>query len=107
MDVIVTRTPWEGQPDEEELDAKAFLALEIRDRIESLGLTQRTAAKRLGVAQADVSKIVNFKVWGFSLSRLSELLSKLGADVDIRVRVRYTDGSGSLRIAALKGRRAA
>ncbi|MGA7570193.1 MAG: helix-turn-helix transcriptional regulator [Candidatus Aquilonibacter sp.] len=107
MTYIVTASAWDGEPDQEELEAKSFLALEILRRIEALGISQREAAKRLGVAQADISKIVNFKVWGFSLPRLSQLLSKLGADVDIRVRVRYTDGPGSLRIATTKARRAA
>jgi predicted XRE-type DNA-binding protein len=107
MESIITASAWEGHPDQEEMEAKGFLALEIDRRIQGLGISQREAAKRLGVAQADVSKIVNFRVWGFSLSRLSQLLSKLGADVDIRVRIRYTDGPGRLRIATTKARRAA
>jgi predicted XRE-type DNA-binding protein len=104
---VTTSSAWDGDPDQEEMEAKSFLALEIHRRLDGLGLSQREAAKRLGVAQADISKIVNFKVWGFSLPRLSQLLAKLGADVDIRVRVRYTDGAGSFRIAATKARRAA
>jgi predicted XRE-type DNA-binding protein len=104
---VTTATAWAGEPDQEELEAKSVLALEIRNRIEILGLSQRVAAKRLGVAQADVSKIVNFRIWGFSLPRLSQLLSKLGADVDIQVRVRYTGGAGSLRIAMKRVRRVA
>lgn len=107
MPFVATASAWDGDPDQEEMEAKSFLALEILRRIEALGVSQREAAKRLGIAQADVSKIVNFKVWGFSLPRLSQLLAKLGADVDIRVRVRYTDGSGSLRIATTRIRRAA
>ena len=107
MHYVVTASAWDGEPDQEELEAKAFLALEILKRIERLGISQREAAKRLGIAQADVSRIVNFRVWGFSLPRLSQLLSKLGADVDICVRIRYTNGPGSLRIAATKARRAA
>lgn len=107
MTYSTTVSAWEGDPEQEELEAKSFLALEILRRIETLGVSQREAAKRLGVAQADVSKIVNFKVWGFSLPRLSQLLAKLGAEVDIRVRVRYTDGRGSLRIATTRTRRVA
>jgi len=107
MTFVETASAWDGYPDQEEMEAKSFLALEIRRRIETLGLPQREVAKRLDVAQADISKIVNFKVWGFSLPRLSQLLAKLGADVDIRVRVRYTDGPGRLRIATTKARRAA
>jgi len=107
MTYVVTASAWEGEPDQEELEAKSFLALEILRRIQVLGVSQREAAKRLSIAQADISKIVNFKVWGFSLPRLSLLLAKLGADVDIRVRVRYTNGSGRLSIATTRARRAA
>ncbi|HVS46441.1 MAG TPA: helix-turn-helix transcriptional regulator [Verrucomicrobiae bacterium] len=107
MTFVETPSAWDGYPDQEEMEAKAFLGTEIRRRIEMLGISQREAAKRLGIAQADVSNIVNAKVWGFSLPRLSLLLAKLGADVDIRVRVRYTDGPGTLRIATTRARRAA
>lgn len=100
MSYTVTQTPWENEPDREELDAKAILGMEIRNRIESLGMSQRDAARRMGLAQADVSKIVNLKVWGFSLSRLSGLLARLGADVKIHVAFRYTTGRGALRITA-------
>lgn len=100
MSYTVTQTPWENEPDREELDAKATLGTEIRNRIELLGLSQRDAAKRMGLAQADVSKIVNLKVWGFSLSRLSGLLARLGADVKIEVAFRYTTGRGALCITA-------
>lgn len=98
----IAQTPWENQPDREELDAKALLGMEIRNRIASLGLSQRVAAKRMGIAQADVSKIVNVNVFGFSLSRLSALLARLGADVKIHVAFRYTAGPGTLRITAAK-----
>lgn len=106
MTFVTTASAWDGEPDQEEMEAKSFLALEILRRIEKLDIPQREAAKRLGVAQADISKIVNFKVWGFSLPRLSLLLAKLGADVDIRVRVRYTNGPGTLRIATTRSRAA-
>lgn len=107
MASVVTASAWDGDPDQEEMEAKGFLALEITRRVEALGLSQREAARRIGIAQADVSKIVNFRVWGFSLPRLSQLLAKLGAEVDIRVRVRYTDGRGRLRIATTRTRRVA
>jgi predicted XRE-type DNA-binding protein len=107
MRFVDTSTPWEGLQGQEEVEAKAFLALEIRRRIETLGLTQREVARQLDIAQTDVSKIVNCKVWGFSLARLSHLIARLGADVDIRVRVRYTDGPGTVRIATTRARRAA
>jgi predicted XRE-type DNA-binding protein len=78
---VVTASAWDGEPDQEEVEAQSFLALEILRRIEALGISQRTAAERLGAAQADISKMVNFKVWGFSLPRLSQVLRARVASV--------------------------
>lgn len=64
MSFIETASAWDGEPGQEELEAKGFLTLETRHRIEVLDLTQREAAKRLKVAQADISKNVNCKVVG-------------------------------------------
>jgi predicted XRE-type DNA-binding protein len=71
-------------PDEELL--KAQLALRVRTLIEAQELTQAKAAKVLGVAQPDVSAIVNGRVAGFSLERLFGFVRRLGDDVEITVR---------------------
>ena len=71
-------------PDEEML--KAQLALGIRSLIKERQLTQARAAGVLGVAQPDVSKVVNGRVSGFSLERLFSFIRRLGNDVEITVK---------------------
>jgi len=75
-----------GLPDAEKLDAKAHLAIQIANIINKRGLTQSLAAKVLGIDQPKVSAIVRGHLEKFSLDRLCELLTKLGCNVEIRVR---------------------
>ncbi len=84
------KSAWEGYPDQEEMDVKCAIAMAIRERIEQEGLTQQEAAAFTGVAQADVSAIVNARVWGFSLERLSAILAALGADVRMELHISYS-----------------
>ena len=71
-------------PDEEAL--KAQLSMRIRSLIAERSLTQAAAAKILGVAQPDVSAIVNGRVIGFSLERLFGFVRRLGDDIEITIR---------------------
>lgn len=75
-----------GLPDADELDAKANLAIQIADIIGQRGLTQTRAAQILGIDQPKVSAIVRGHLEKFSLGRLCELLTRLGCNVEIRVR---------------------
>ena len=72
-----------GFPDAEERLEKANLAYEIYRTITSRRLTQRKAAKIMGIDQPKVSSIVRGNLKGFSLERLIALLKKLGVDVHI------------------------
>lgn len=71
-----------------ELQVKAELTRQIYNRIKALGLTQVEAARRLGVGQPDVSKLMNARFTGYSSDRLIALLSALEVDVDIVIRPR-------------------
>ncbi len=75
-----------GLPDAKNLLLKAELARQICNRIKRLGLTQMQTAKRLGLAQPDVSKLVNGCHTGFSADRLIALLNTLEVDVEIILR---------------------
>ena len=75
-----------GFDDAPERLAKAQLAVEIKRRIEELGLTQAQAAGRLGVDQPKVSALVRGRLDGFSTDRLLRFLIDLGRGVDIVVR---------------------
>jgi predicted XRE-type DNA-binding protein len=74
-----------GLPDADELAAKADLARAIRRLIEAEGLSQREAAPLVGVAQPDLSNLYRRRLDGFSIERLSRMLTALGQDVRIVV----------------------
>jgi len=65
---------------------KAQLTFQIAKRIKKLGLTQTSAAARLGISQPDVSRLMKRRPTGFSTDRLLALLTALDIDVDIVLR---------------------
>ena len=75
-----------GLTDAEDRLEKANIAHEIFKAIADRNLTQREAAKIMGVDQPKVSAIVRGNLNGFSLERLIALLKKLGVDVHIAQR---------------------
>src|SRR5438876_319905 len=70
----------------DKLLAKADVAHAIQQFIRARGPSQRAAARRLGVAQPDVSNLYRGRLEGFSIERLCRLLTALGQDVRIVVR---------------------
>ena len=66
--------------------AKAKLAYRIGQIIDSAGLTQMQAARRLGIDQPKVSALLHGRLAGFSIERLFRFLNDLGQDVEIRIR---------------------
>ena len=75
-----------GFPDAGERQAKLRLAYTLNRVIEGRGLSQADAAKVLGVTQPKVSALRNYKLAGFSVGRLMNLLTALDQDVEIVVR---------------------
>lgn len=75
-----------GFEDAEELQAKAELTRQIYNILKRRKLTQRAAARLLGLAQPDVSALMNGRFTGFSLERLMTLLNRLDRDVEIVVK---------------------
>ena len=57
-------------PEPETHQVKATLVLRISNRIKSLGLSQAQAADRMGMAQPDVSKMLNGQFRPISLEKL-------------------------------------
>jgi len=74
-----------GFHDAEELSAKAMLAMKLNALLDTQGLTQAGAAKILGMPQAKISAIRNYKLRGVSLERLMQALTVLGQHVEIIV----------------------
>ncbi len=65
--------------------ARVNLAIEIVLLIQEKKLTQKEAAKLLGLDQPKISALSKGKLTGFSLDRLCRLLNKLDQNIDIRV----------------------
>src|SRR5688572_19194955 len=70
---------------EEEL-TKAKLVWEIEQIIKKKKLTQKDAARIMGINQPKVSALIRRKLDGFSVERLMHFLNTLGQDIDIVVR---------------------
>jgi predicted XRE-type DNA-binding protein len=71
----------------EKLQAKAYLRAAILSRIAVLDITQVEAARRIGVPQPKMSKLMTDTTpRGFSSDKLMEFANKLGLDVEIQVR---------------------
>jgi predicted XRE-type DNA-binding protein len=75
-----------GIRDAEEHVLKADLVRRIAAVMKDQELTQTAAARRLGIEQPDVSKILRGHFRQFSVERLMRFLVALGQDVKIVVR---------------------
>jgi len=78
---------------------KAILASEIIKTLDQEGLSVRAAHARTGIAAADFSRIRNAVLGRFTIDRLMSIINKLGARVDVKVRVRR-DETGIHPVAA-------
>ena len=74
-----------GFNDPVEMQAKARLALKISQLLKEEKITQVKASKLTGIAQGDLSKIVNGNFAGFTIDRMFSILLKLGQDIDINI----------------------
>jgi predicted XRE-type DNA-binding protein len=71
-----------SEPEAGHLKQRAELMLRVQQTIRDLGLTQRGAAKALGVRQPRISDLMRGKLHLFSMETLIDMLGRLG----IRVR---------------------
>lgn len=72
-------------PGADELLAKANLVLVLSDAIRAQRLTQAAAARRLGLTQPKISRLLRGQTEGFSLDRILALLRHVGKNVDIAI----------------------
>ena len=75
-----------GFADAAERQAKLRLAYALNRVLEERQLSQADAAKVLGVTQPKVSALRHYKLAGFSVERLMNLLTALDQDVEIVIR---------------------
>lgn len=75
-----------GLPDADKLRIKTGLVVEIRRAMRDLGLNQLEAAKRMGISQPKVSGMMRGDFTNLSERKLMECLTRLGYDIEIKVR---------------------
>lgn len=75
-----------GYPDAAERQAKLRLAYVLNHVLAERKMSQVEAARRLGLTQPKVSALRNYKLVGFSVERLMNLLTTLDQDIEIVIR---------------------
>ena len=75
-----------GYPDAAERQAKLRLAYALNQLLDERKLPQAEAATVLGVSQPKISALRNYKLAGFSVERLMNLLTALDQDIEIVIR---------------------
>ncbi|MEP7364163.1 MAG: helix-turn-helix transcriptional regulator [Acidobacteriota bacterium] len=80
-----------GHEDADVEQLKALLAAEIIKALDRQELTVRAAHTRTGYAAADFSRIRNADLDRFTADRLMSMLNRLGARVEVKLRVRRMD----------------
>jgi predicted XRE-type DNA-binding protein len=75
-----------GLADAEKLKIKTGLVIEIRKAMRTLGLTQQAAARRMGITQPKVSDMMRGDFTNLSERKLMDCLTRLGYDIEIKVR---------------------
>jgi predicted XRE-type DNA-binding protein len=75
-----------GYSDAAERQVTLRLAYALNQVLERRGLTQTAAATLLGLSQPKVSALSNYKLSGFSVERLMNLLTVLDQDIEIVIR---------------------
>ena len=80
-------------PDPEERQLRVQLAVRLNDLLADEGLTQVTAAKRMGIAQPRVSELKHYILGRFSSERLLHYITLLNRDVEIFFRPRVSSAS--------------
>jgi len=68
------------------LYTKLILAKRLNDRLKELGWKQTEIGKRLGIAQPNVSMLLNYKLDNFSSAKLMVFSTALGYDVELLIR---------------------
>jgi predicted XRE-type DNA-binding protein len=89
-----------GFPDAAERQARLRLAYALNRELEARRLSQADAAKVLGVTQPKVSALRHYKLAGFSVERLMNLLTALDQDVEIEI-LRKTRSRKAARISVV------
>jgi predicted XRE-type DNA-binding protein len=77
-----------GHKDADAAQFKAILAAQIIKVLDQEDLSVRKAQARTGIAAADFSRIRNADLQRFTVDRLMSVLNRLGARLEVKVKVR-------------------
>ena len=88
-----------GLPNPDEVLFKAELVMAISEIVRKRSMSQSSAAKLMGIDQPKVSTLMTGDTRGFSADRLIRMLTRLGQDVEIRVR-NSRNARGRVSVAA-------
>ena len=80
-----------GREDADIDQLKALLAAQIIKTLDREKLTVRAAQAQTGFAAADFSRIRNADLGRFTADRLMTILNRLGARVEVKIRVRRAE----------------
>jgi predicted XRE-type DNA-binding protein len=86
-----------GFANPEECELKAQLMRVFNEAVARMGLNQADTAAKVGMSQADVSRIFHGQGSRFSVERLMSIIGKLGIDIDI-TQTHDEDGSIVYRV---------
>ena len=94
-----------GFPDASERQAKLRLAFALNQVLADRKLSQAAAARVMGITQPKVSALRHYKLAGFSVERLMNLLTALDQDVEIVIRRKpRSRKSGRISVVAVPGK---
>ena len=85
-----------GQDDADAKQLKALLAAAIVKQLDHDQLTVRAAHARTGIAAADFSRIRNADLARFTLDRLMNIINRLGARVEVKVKIKPVPRTAAL-----------
>ena len=92
-----------GLPNPEARMLKAELMLKIGTMIKDKGLSQKDAAKLLGITQPNASHLMRGHLDIFSVEKLLGFFAKLGFDVDIFIKqIVNKSNNGRIRVIEIK-----
>lgn len=85
-------------PDAAALNNKLMLAMRLNERISARGWKQAEVAKRLGIAQPNVSALLHYRLDNFSLEKLIEFFNARGYNVELLIRPAGGKRRGAMRV---------
>ena len=74
-----------SESEAEHLMIRSRLMIEVERFVERSKLSQREAAKKLGITQPRLNDLLQGKIQKFSIDALVRMLSKVGIHVDVHV----------------------